>query len=163
MLTLGNSREERGLALETRTKWPIPNNTSKEKAPAALMASRELWKKLLPEATLRSLTATYNCVGMVFATRRSHINPDHVRDILEKDGFSKVPDAAVKLGDLVLYCDGNTVLHIGMVAATPSVDGHDTWVLSKWGDDGEYYHRLKYVPEIFGEPTEFWTHRKLMP
>jgi hypothetical protein len=33
-------------------------------------------------------------------------------------------------------------------------------VLSKWGYDGEYPHKVSYVPDALGSPEEFWTDRK---
>ncbi len=38
--------------------------------------------------------------------------------------------------------------------------GDPLTVLSKWGGEGEYMHDMSDVPELFGTPAEFWTHRK---
>ena len=38
----------------------------------------------------------------------------------------------------------------------------DITVLSQWGDDGEYIHKLTEVPNEYGKAEEFWTDRRLV-
>ena len=82
-------------------------------------------------AIFRSISATYNCVGMVFACRRTHIHPDCIRKILGDDKFQPVTSRSdLGAGDVVLYLCGSQIEHIGIVASISVADG--IWVVSKW-------------------------------
>src|SRR4051794_32760764 len=50
------------LRIDTRARWPIPNEFRRERAQIALQASVQLFKSEFPEALLRSSTSIYNCV-----------------------------------------------------------------------------------------------------
>ncbi len=153
---------ENELALHTKARRQIPNNLTKEKNEVARRASIDLWGDLLPNAVLRSITATYNCVGMVVAARRSHVTPEHLRMVLNDDDFSRIPRNQAREGDVVVYFDGEEITHVGIIVARDFVlaDESCEWVVSKWGDDGEYRHKIDEVPAVYGQPAEFWTDRK---
>lgn len=154
------------LAIETKLRRPIPNECRPERAPPALAASVELFRSLHPDARLRSITATYNCIGLVVACRRTWVDTEELIEILQDDGFRRLPGAAsVNVGDLVIYHDEEgEVCHVGVInskdVAAVGVQGDFLWVLSKWGADGEYLHRLTDVPALLGRPTQYWTDRK---
>ncbi len=119
-----------------------------------------------PDAKLRSLTGTYNCMGMVFASRRTCIDFDQLATILKEDGYYRVKDTNELLpGDIVLYGDPRgKPLHISVILeiATDVVAAeHRFKVLSKWGANGEYFHSIGDVPPLLGTPNEFYTERKL--
>lgn len=129
----------------------------------ALLAGVRLHRETVPVARLRSLTATYNCVGMVFASRRTWVEPEEIRKILADDGYRQIADTSACVGDVVLYTDdqGNLV-HVGLVASVDIVGSVRTInVMSKWGRDGEYIHPVQAVPHLCGRPSEFWTDRKV--
>jgi hypothetical protein len=86
----------------TRARWQIPNNVAKEANDVHRRASVDLWKEQKPDAVLRSITATYNCVGMVVASRRTHVHPDHLRRVLRDDQFTQVARTAADVGDVVV-------------------------------------------------------------
>jgi hypothetical protein len=51
---------------------------------------------------------------------------------------------------------------VGVLVSKGIATGTDPseWVISKWGDEGEYRHRIDDVPAVYGAATEFWTDRK---
>jgi hypothetical protein len=155
-----------GLALETRAKWPIPNEVRPELPTVVLEASVELHKESFPDANLRSLTGTYNCMGPVVANRRVWVDPEHFVQILQGDGYRKLRGVKeVEPGDVVVYRDHKgEICHVGIVVrknvVIPGEQEEPLQVLSKWGADGEYTHGMSAVPFYLGKPAEFWTDRK---
>jgi hypothetical protein len=103
---------------------------------------------------------------MVVANRRTWVDPQHLIQILKQDGYRKLSgEAEADVGDVVVYRDnGGEVCHAGIVTRKKLFDPtnpKDTLViLSKWGADGEYFHDASSVPELLGQPAEFWTDRK---
>src|SRR5258708_165017 len=64
----------------------------------------EIYPSLFPPSEIRSASAhLYNCVGMVFASRRVSIAIDEVENILRHDGYRQIPREIVMTGDVVLY------------------------------------------------------------
>jgi len=164
----GGPRDKQSIQLATRLGNWIRNEQRHERSPASLRAAEEIWRKALPSAELRSSTATYNCVGMVFACRRTWVAPEELELILGDDGHRRVVDRnAVKAGDVVVYKDSdNKPLHIAVVLearADVRMASTELTVLSKWGADGEYLHRELDVPPDYGTTTEYWTERKEIP
>lgn len=156
------------LQLETRKGRKIPNELLPEQNPAALRAARDLAEnQWFPGALrFRSISATYNCVGMVVATRRVWVQPADLMQILIDDGFQKLagPEYA-EAGDVVIYRDDrdNEPTHVGVVVRKKLVLGSTEdflVVLSKWGRDGEYEHASRTVPKVYGNPAEYWTDRR---
>lgn len=152
------------LPLATRKGRTIPNDRRPEQPPARLRAARELVSRSHPNARLRSLTAVYNCMGMVFATRRTWVDPEDLQMILEDDEYRRLsdPDQVVE-GDVVVYrnAQGN-VAHVGLVARVNvnlSQATREITVLSQWGADGEYFHSVDDVSPYLGAPTEYWSDR----
>lgn len=113
---------------------------------------------------LRSLASEYNCMGMVFASRRTSIDVEHMERILQDDGYRRIAPEFVMLGDLIVYRDQHGVAqHVGLVCKhDPDVAraGWNTEVLSQWGHDGEYLHSAGDVPAIYGDAHDFWTDRE---
>jgi hypothetical protein len=145
---------------------PIPNEPRRERAEISLRSSVDIMNQAHPNALLRSITATYNCVGLVVASRRTWVEPDHLLTILIQDGYQRLrgPEET-EVGDMVVYRDGHgDVSHVGLVSRKRILDprnGADyLQVLSKWGADGEYFHDLNDVPYLLGRPAEYWTDRK---
>ena len=66
-------------------------------------------------------------------------------------------------GDVVVYRDEEGfVVHVGLVTEVETNVKEATWevsVLSQWGGDGEYFHRIDDVSPLLGKPTEYWTDR----
>ena len=153
------------LALETKSGKRIPNAKRDQKVPERMAAAKQLVLDNHKSAELRSLSSEYNCVGMVFAARRTVIEDDQVEMILREDGYRKFNDQSeLTIGDVVVYRnDRGTISHVGMVARVFANVRSAEWeitVLSQWGADGEYFHRIDDVNPRLGRPTEFWTDRR---
>jgi hypothetical protein len=154
------------LLLQTQAKWQIPNELRKERPRASLQAAVELAKSLCPDAIFRSITNTYNCVGLVVATRRVWVDPERVVRILTDDGYKQLRRAEeADRGDVVIYHDDKgEACHVGIVVnknlVVPGRNNDLLTVLSKWGGDGEYIHEMSKVPGYLGRPAEYWTDRR---
>src|SRR5688572_17421766 len=105
------------LLLQTRARWQIPNELRPERNPEALRAAIAIIRGFNPDAILRSITATYNCVGMVVASRRTWVDPEHLVRILLEDGYRRLNrQEEAELGDVVIYHDHNgAACHVGIV------------------------------------------------
>lgn len=161
------------LPLTTKQGNLIPNERRMELPDVNLTAALELVNNALPpnaDRRLRSISSTYNCVGMVLASRRTEVHPRHVRQVLEEDGYLPVADlAAVEKGDVVVYVDAeDTVQHVGVVMAMQPDLRADAplpfraWILSKWGAGGEYLHWADDVLPAYGVP-HYYSERKILP
>lgn len=161
-------RDPNSIALATREGQRIPNEQLPEWDPASMAAAIEIVEESTENVRLRSASATYNCVGMTFANRRTKIEPQHLRRILNEDGYRRVYDRTrVMPGDVVLYGgeEGDEPDHVGLVANV-----HDDleevtreiWVLSQFGREGEYLHEESDVPAGCDGPISYYTERRLL-
>ncbi|MCI0459536.1 MAG: hypothetical protein L0Z62_21515 [Gemmataceae bacterium] len=154
------------LRLQTRAKWDIPNELRLERPRVSLQAAVELAKQICPEAIFRSITNTYNCVGLVVAARRVWVDPEHLVRILTDDGYRRLRGAEeADRGDVVIYHDDHgEACHVGIVMwrnlIVPGETKDPLTILSKWGGDGEYIHEMSRVPGYLGQPAEYWTDRR---
>jgi hypothetical protein len=113
-------------------------------------------------------SATYNCLGHVFASSRGILTdgletppPGYtgaidgtVRNVLAADGYRRrATGEEPRPGDVVVYEREGRIEHVGVLASTGL---QEPVVQSKWGLGAEYRHLLSSVPEIYGEPT-VWT------
>jgi len=167
MSTGGGPNDPSSIPLATRRKRWILNRQRQEIPPGKRRAIDARWSSAHPDARLRSsATATYNCVAMVFASRRTWVNTDQIAAILSDDGYKKVDEFHhIDIGDLVTYHDNadGGVTHIGIIMAhqrMPDGGQHAIEVMSKWGAAGEYLHKLEDVPDDYGEAAHFWTDRR---
>jgi len=165
----GGPHDRRALPLSTRKGNHIPNEIRPEAPPARMKAARDLVMKRFPNNEERSLTQIYNCMGLVFASRRSWIDIDSLPVILQDDEYHLVSDLKdARIGDLVVYGNGGNsgAAHIGMIVRKEPNLQKASWnikVMSQWGADGEYLHAMEDVPtETFGAPMQFWTDRKVL-
>ena len=152
------------LPLVTRKMNHIPNEQRSPRAPASMHAAKSFVLNQHSSASVRSLSSLYNCMGMVFASRRTWVEPDHLRMILNDDGYRQVSSMSdLKAGDVVVYYDdGGEVSHVGLVVNVKPDLTNGQWevtVLSQWGRDGEYFHLVDDVNPLLGRPLEYWTDR----
>lgn len=153
------------LLLATKRGNQIPNDRAPQMLPERMAAARDMVVKHHHTAVPRALSSTYNCVGMVFASRRTCIDIEEFQMIQREDEYTalKSLDDAV-VGDVVVYRnDEGQACHVGLVASraeNPVTGRPETMVLSQWGRDGEYFHRIDDVHEAYGTRTEVWTDRK---
>ena len=99
----GGPADTASIPLATKQGRDIPNVQRLEKTPAQLSEARRMWTGAFPQIQLRSLSATYNCVGLVFASRRAFVDIDEAPGILADDGYRRVARDEVVIGDLVVY------------------------------------------------------------
>ncbi len=152
------------LPLATRKGNPIPNEQVMARVPESMNAAKDIVLQAHPDAHARSLSSVYNCMGMVFASRRTWVDPEHLPMILAEDDYQPVPnEGELQPGDVVVYQDGDgQVSHVGIVDQVKTNVAEGTWevfVLSQWGRDGEYFHRADDVNPRLGKPAEYWTDR----
>jgi hypothetical protein len=155
---------QRSLVLATARGNPIenvieldPDDRTKRKW-AAIRAEHPRWIERKPD------TGVYNCAGMVWASRRTMILGEY-HQVLGDDGFRQLRrDEAAQRGDLVLYLDGGSHAHVGVIQGfepglAPGGQPIPV-VLSKWDSvSGEYFHRLNDHPFGASVVSEVWTDR----
>lgn len=160
----GGPNDKKRLELATRNGWSIPNEQALEHPPERLKYVAQLWQQQRPNAKLRSMTAAYNCMGMVFGCRRTSIDPEHLERILKDDDFEKLDSVSnAERGDVAVYRKGGEVQHVGIVIqVVPDVEKatNKLLILSQWGSDGEWIHPHDCVPEAYGQISEVWTDRR---
>lgn len=161
----GGPGDLRAIPLATKRGTHIRNERRLERPPDGLRAAVRLVAQERPLARFRSITNTYNCVGMAFASRRTWVDIDEIRLILNEDGYRQIE--APEIGDIVIYRNPEyDVKHVGVVLENRPLEAAGkpvVMVLSKWGGDGEYIHAVDYVPEALGRPTDYWTERVEAP
>ena len=157
----GGSGDSRAIPLGTKSGTQVRNERRRERSPDSLRAAVRIIAENHPLARLRSITSTYNCVGMVFASRRTWVDTDDVLLFLNEDGYRQV--RAPEVGDVIVYRnDRSEVKHVGVIIDNRPVEhpGHPfLLVMSKWGGDGEYLHALSDAPPLFGSASDYWTER----
>ena len=151
------------LALDTKLGKRIPNEKPAPQPEDTMAFRRDIVLEKHPNVKVRSLSAEYNCVGMVFAARRTAIDPKHVVQILQEDGYKQVHhESDLTVGDVVVYKNGNEIGHVGIIAWISTAiepPTRDITVLSQWGLHGEYFHDIDDIDADYGDQKEFWTDR----
>lgn len=128
-----------------------------------LRERKRLLTSMFRDCEFRSVSNTYNCVGLVFASRRAFIDTDQLGLILNDDGYIEIPKDDAMEGDVITYENEISpgISHVGFVQKiVPSVGSKEIFVLSKWGNDVEMLHKISRVPEVYGTKVKFWTERK---
>jgi hypothetical protein len=163
----GEEQDPTALRLSTRQGNHIPNERRLEQPPEVLKAAVAIHSQEHPDARLRSITAVYNCMGLIFASRRTWIDTTSLMMILQADGYKRVSELSeLQPGDVVVYRNHDEVSYVAVVLAMKPEIVTASWkitVISKWGGDGEYIHDIKDVPPLYGQPVEFWTDRRPEP
>lgn len=153
------------LQLATRQGTPIPNTRKLPRNPLSMQAAEKIWHEAYPGIETRSLSSSYNCGGMVFAFRRTTIEPEEYEWILSEDGYRRVADMSkLCAGDIIVYKSkpNGEIKHIGLIVEIiphPATATFEVKVLSQWGLDGEYMHREDNVPTSYGAYREYYTER----
>ncbi len=167
LLDPGSEQDERSIPLGTRKGTFIRNLRRDEWSPDELQAAIDNCQGTNPNARLRSATSRYNCVGMVFASRRTWVEPDYIEQILEEDEYKLLPGmfSKAEVGDVVIYREADEIRHVGIIIEkreNPAKAMVSIKILSKWGPWAEYIHDPEDVLPSFGKPVEVWTDRKLI-
>ena len=161
-----------GIRLQTKRRRDIPNYQPDERSPYWHEEAVKMDMGSHPEIVLRNTTAVYNCLGLVFAARRTWIEglqserlDEIFQMIVEDDELRPLRlEEAPVIGDLLIYrnTDG-TFAHIGTVVKAESNLAQakfDLLIMSKWGKHGEYIHRENDVSPRLGTPSEIYTDRE---
>jgi hypothetical protein len=161
----GSEKDANSVLLGTLRTRHIRNERRPEWKPADLREGVAICKKSFPDLITRSVTAIYNCVGMVFATRRTWVDTSLVYKLLADDGYERltsIDDAQV--GDVAVYkTSTGTVMHVGVFIeknADVQRARFSFRILSKWGPWAEFIHRPDEVFPAWGTLSEVWTDRK---
>ena len=123
---------------------------------------RNLPQMYISQRKVRSVSPfMYNCVGMVFASRRAWIEPEELKLIFCDDKYREITKDKLECGDIVIYTKGNERKHVGLVTSVQRIGGDigPIWVLSKWGMNAEVEHLLDVVPLKYGCPSEYWSEK----
>src|ERR1700690_211292 len=141
----GSQHDKNSIELSTKQRTWIYNVRRPERSPLSMQEAEKFAHKNCPNIKTRSLSSTYNCVGMIFASRRTAIDPDQLPKIFNDDEYVRVLNRSeLMVGDLVAYKKSpiaKDVDHIGLIIkidfqiSPPDVK---ILVLSQWGFDGEY-------------------------
>ncbi|MBD1856454.1 MULTISPECIES: hypothetical protein [Leptolyngbya] len=164
IIDAGGTNDRLAVALETCSRQHIRNERPKELPPEMIQAGLEMDRKTNPNAKLRSASSTYNCMGMVFASRRTCIDIEELEFILKEDKYRRLSGLnEVEVGDVVVYYENETPTHVGLIIGLEfdiANASREVKVLSKWGHHGEYIHLIQDVPYQYGIPKAFWTDRR---
>jgi hypothetical protein len=164
----GSERDRASLHLWTtgNATYIANERPDDDMAPEQAQAALRIVQGISPTAKCRSLTAMYNCVGMVFTSRRTCVDSDHLDAILRDDGYRQIPKDEADQGDLVVYRQDRVAKHVGIIyelrdaAIDPAYPRKEIWVLSQWGENGEHLHKINEVSPLYGNKKEFWTERR---
>ena len=145
------------IRLETSQRRGIENHQDSELTRLDLNWARDIASSY-PNAQPRTLpSATYNCHGLTFASRRTRvIKSAALAVILHDDEYHEVQLSAAKAGDIVVYySDTGDPNHSGIIVeAGPPLAV--PIVCSKWGHAGEFVHGLLDCPPIYGPITRIF-------
>lgn len=135
------------LKTETRLGTQIENNFDRGPLMAGKLIECASYRTRYPAAdhTRGVASASYNCHGLTFASRRTGIaDAGVVRAILQEDDYIKVDRSNLKVGDTVIYIDADgDITHSGIVVEVPDFGAK---VLSKWGECHEVIHAMGDCP-----------------
>jgi hypothetical protein len=157
------------LALEAADGWQISNDRAAVPISANVVALAEESDPFLYGSPLvRRVgppTGHYNCHGLTFAARRTHVpDPDVDVDVtaivdavLTRDGYYQVQHPEV--GDVVVYRTGQKAIdHTGIVCWIDQ-PVYAVYVWSMWGNLGEFRHPESLSP--YGDCSlEYWRLRR---
>lgn len=161
----GGERDRWSIQLATKRGTFVNNLQAMEKLPQGMADMDSILRAEHPGIRTRSLSATYNCVGMVFAARRTVIETKYLRLLLEEDGYVRIHERSdVEVGDVIVYRHEQQaeIEHVGVVAyirTDVEAATRNFAVLSQWGRQGEYLHPEDHVPAVYGDYREFYTER----
>jgi hypothetical protein len=161
----GGENDPLALKLETLQRNWIENEVTPERSPDEMRAAIALAMAGRPNVVLRSASSRYDCMGLPFASRRTSIAIDQWDLIRVDDRYRQIQEGEALAGDVVIYRRDGFVNHVGVVNDRHFGDNGlpIITVLSQWGYDGEYWHPVDQVPDLYGNAVEYWTDRKPHP
>lgn len=162
----GGPRDNASILLATKKGQRIKNVRRLEKHPEQMRHAERFALAAGASVRTRSLSSSYNCFGLAFASRRTCVDDDQVPMILADDEYRRLQNRADAMpGDLVLYrkAPAGAFTHVAVVIEPVRDIGRgevQMRVLSQWGQDGEYMHLPEEVPPWFGTIREYYSERR---
>lgn len=145
------------LGLDSCARRPIKNSTPPERSIDELDRMARDWQGWHPSAKLLVKSAVYNCMGLIFGSRRVQIDIDELPQILSEDVWRPIGEAELQVGDLVMYVREGKARHVAFYIRTDLVGSTiQRFVWSKCGEFGEYLHLITDVPKQYGQPDHFF-------
>lgn len=150
----------RGIELQTREGWDIPNSQSTDFSMEDERHDANLRQKYSRTGAVEFRTGIipiYNCHGLTFGSRRTQIGEGYViRRILSDDKYVRIKHQEVLSGDVVIYVgeDGD-IEHSAVVLEKPDQQLKIPRVLSKWGTGAEASHWANQCPYSFQSPEYY--------
>jgi hypothetical protein len=143
--------EVKMLQLATRRNIHISNRVESFDADEQNLEKIFEFDKKYPRIVKRvNKNNTYNCHGLVFASRRTNIDdPDEVKKIINEDNYQIIDKKSVLPGDIIIYKKEGDSEHSGIVVGKPEEPFYIPLILSKWGQMGEYIHMANNCPYDF--------------
>lgn len=92
--------------------------------------------------------------GFVFLGGSGVLSGATARTLLDKGGYEPVAMDALRAGDLVIYENGGTIEHSGIVVK--AAPGGRSRVLGKWGAYEIYEHDADVAPASFGSKVSYF-------
>lgn len=125
----------------------VAHHHFKELTQDGIDEARKKVQKINPKAIeLEEPTRTFNCHGYSFAISHGWFN---YPDLFFQDDYDKVGLSDVQIGDVVVYENGDTLMHSAQIVR---VEGSEIKELhSKWGDCALLSHSLRGVPYSYGK------------
>jgi hypothetical protein len=161
----GGENDPNSIRLGTRRTKHIKNEMRAEWPPNQLREDLNRCLTSFPCLQPRSVSARYNCVGMVFATRRTWIDTEFVSQLLTDDEYRLLADKSQgQVGDIAVYkSTGGDICHVGIIIKR-DVDfasgAVKFLILSKWACWAEFIHKPDEVFPSYGTLQEIWTDRR---
>jgi len=167
----GSPSDKQSIPLATRRGRHIPNEQRMESSPSQLKKAQDYMLRKHPRMEPRSLSRIFNCMGHVFACRRTCIEPEYfIKPIAEDDGYRPLRKAEIPVpGDIAVYFGHRSkqVEHVGVIIQVNRniMDAEvSTKILSQFGYDGEYFHDDNDYPEFLSVSVgpltlTIWTER----
>lgn len=163
----GGPNDPQALQHVTRKRRWIHNEVAPELPPVQMREAIRIARQAGPDVRLRSAASRYNCMGMLFASRRTSIDTDLWPLIQVDDEYRQLtPSEVPQPGDVIVYRRDGNLSHLGLVLEVKtnlSDASVSATVLSQWGYSGEYVHPEGQVPTLHGVPREYWTDRRPLP
>ena len=169
LIDQGSEHDKASIALATKQGRRINNLRRQERHPQSMQDAEQYMQKNCPGIETRSLSSSYNCVGMVFAARRVVIEPDLIPMIFLDDEYHRVFERSrLQIGDLIIYKKSQVageIDHIGVIVNVELLLKSaeiKIQVLSQWGFEGEYLHDEENVPPHYGRYREYYSERRYL-
>lgn len=146
------------IRLETCKKRRIENHQDAELTQMLVKWHKDLCAEYQPAYARTEASASYNCHGLTFASRRTWVYKSSSIDaILKDDDYREIIDIRKVLpGDVVVYySDTGDLNHSGVVVEIREGLAQPL-VFSKWAHAGEFVHALRNCPTIYGPNTRFF-------